>query len=273
MSGIGRWRLLLTAIGPLLCGCLLVPKTKLNEAQTENHVLTEQNRAQLTEINNLREHGRTLEDRLMQTEEELALYHEQNGRDCKQLAEYEKEHAALYRQYQALTRSAHLPPSTGEQLQALAKRHPSLQFDPATGLCKLDTDILFDSGDAELKPAAEGLLADLARVLKSPEMENLKVMVVGHTDAQLIGKKPVREKHPDNFQLSTARALAVAQVLKRCGLAEQRLGVAGFGAHQPVAPNDTAANRHKNRRVEIFVLAPEVPVVGWTDSIPSVYRK
>jgi chemotaxis protein MotB len=272
MSGILRWRFLLPAIAPLLSGCL-VPKTQLNEAQTESRVLTEQNRAQLTEIGNLREHARSLEDRLMQTEEELALYHEQNGRDRVQLAHYEEEHAALYRQYQALTRSTHLPPSLGRQLQTLAQRYPNLQFDPATGLSKLDTDVLFDSGEAELKPGAERMLADLARVLKSPEAENLKVMVVGHTDAQLIGKKPVRERYPDNFQLSTARALAVAHVLKQCGLPEQRLGVAGFGAHQPVAANDTAENRHKNRRVEIFVMAPEVPVVGWTDSIPSVYRK
>jgi chemotaxis protein MotB len=273
MSGTKRWSFLVAAILPLLCGCLFVPKTKLNEAQTENRVLTEQNRAQLTEIGNLREHAQALEDQLMQTEQQLALYNEQNGRDRRQLARYEEEHAALYRQYQALTRSAYLPPSTGERLLGLARRYPSLQFDPATGISKLDTDILFDSGDAELKPCAREMLADLTRVLNSPEAKNLKVMVVGHTDAQLIGKKPIREKYADNFQLSTARALVVAQVLKHCGLPERQIGVAGFGACQPVAPNDTAQNRHKNRRVEIFVMAPEVPVIGWTDSIPGVYRR
>ncbi|MBN2579804.1 MAG: OmpA family protein [Pirellulales bacterium] len=261
------------ALAPLLAGCLFVPKTSYNEIHSENRVLAEQNRAQETEIGNLRDHARVLEDRLMQTEQQLAIYSEQNGRDRRQLARYEEEHDALYRQYQALARSAYLPPSTGEQLLALSRRYPSLQFDPATGLSKLDTDVLFDSGEAELKPGAREMLADLARVLNAPEAKNLKVMVVGHTDAQAIGKKPVREKFADNFQLSTARALTVAQILHRCGLPERQIGVAGFGSCQPVAPNDTAQNRHKNRRVEIFVMSPEVPVIGWTDSIPGVYRR
>jgi chemotaxis protein MotB len=108
-------------------------------------------------------------------------------------------------------------------------------------------------------------------VLKSPAAGDLKIMVVGHTDNQQIAGKPVREKYPNNFHLSTARALAVADHIKRAGLPEQRIGVAGFGPHQPIAPNASAKDRQKNRRVEIFVMAPDVPVVGWTDSTPSVY--
>ena len=87
-------------------------------------------------------------------------------------------------------------------------------------MSKLDTDILFDSGDAELKPGAERMLSDLARVLRSPEADGLKIMVVGHTDSQGVGKKPVREKFGDNFQISTARAVAVADRLKKEGVPE-----------------------------------------------------
>ena len=50
-----------------------------------------------------------------------------------------------------------------------------------------------------------------------------------------------------------------------------RLGVAGFGAHEPVASNVSTNDRQKNRRVEIFVMAPETPVVGWTDTMPKLY--
>jgi chemotaxis protein MotB len=96
-------------------------------------------------------------------------------------------------------------------------------------------------------------------------------MVAGHTDNQLIAGKGVREKYPNNFHLSTGRALAVADRMKRAGLPEQRMAVAGFGASQPIAPNATAQDRQKNRRVEILVMAPDVPVVGWSDSTPSVY--
>ena len=96
-------------------------------------------------------------------------------------------------------------------------------------------------------------------------------MVAGHTDNQIIVGREAREKYSDNFHLSTARALAVADRMKRAGLPERRLGVAGFGPYQPIASNATAQDRQKNRRVEIFVMPSDVPVVGWSDSTPSVY--
>jgi chemotaxis protein MotB len=122
-----------------------------------------------------------------------------------------------------------------------------------------------------LKPGAEQLLDELVRVLRSPAAGDLKIMVAGHTDNQSIAGHDAREKYPNNFHLSTARALAVSDYMKRSGLPEQRLGVAGFGPYQPIAPNTTAQDRQKNRRVEIFVMAAEVPVVGWSESTPSVY--
>ena len=125
-------------------------------------------------------------------------------------------------------------------------------------------------------PGVEELLLDLisleyAEVLKAPEGRDLRLLVAGHTDNQKIAKKPCREKYPNNFHLSAARALKVADQLRASGVQADRMGVAGFGPHQPIAPNGTPSNRQKNRRVEIFVMAPEVPVVGWTESIPSVY--
>ena len=164
-----------------------------------------------------------------------------------------------------------LPPSVSKQLADLSRRCPALNFDPATGVGKLDTDVLFDSGHDELKPAAQAMLAELGRVLQSPEAGDLKVMVVGHTDNVPLAGKSLRERYANNFHLSTARALAVADCLRREGLNERRIGVAGFGPHEPIAASATAADRAKNRRVEIFVIAPDVPVVGWTDSVPSVY--
>jgi flagellar motor protein MotB len=47
--------------------------------------------------------------------------------------------------------------------------------------------------------------------------------------------------------------------------------VIGAGPHQPIAPNTSEENRRKNRRVELFVTAPEVPVIGWTETVPSLY--
>ena len=253
-------------------GCLFVPKTELNAVEAQNRALAEQNQAQLAEIENLKAHSRTLEDRVIRSEKQLALLQERASLDQKQLEGYQRERDGLYEQFKGMAFGrGRLPPELSRQLAELSQRYPSLQFDPETGISKLDTDILFDSGEAVLKPGAGQLLDELVRVLKSPAAGDLKIMVAGHTDNQLIVGKDVREKYPNNFHLSTARALAVADRMKRAGLPEQRMGVAGFGPYQPIAPNATAQDRQKNRRVEIFVMAPDVPVVGWSDSTPSVY--
>jgi chemotaxis protein MotB len=253
-------------------GCTLVPSTEYNACQAENHNLADQNRAQLVEIENLKVHSRDLEDRVIRSERQLARLQEQSGLDQKQLEAYQRERDGLYEQFKGMAFGrGRMPPELGAQLADLSRRHPNLQFDPETGISKLDTDILFDSGEAVLKPGAERLLDELARVLRSPTAGDLKIMVAGHTDNQLIAGRSVREKYPDNFHLSTARALAVADWMRRAGVPEQRLAIAGFGPHQPIAPNATAQDRQKNRRVEILVMAAEVPVVGWSESTPSVY--
>ena len=263
--------LVFSAAAVILPGCL-VPKAELNASLTENRALTEQTQAQLAEIENLKAHSRALEDRVIHSEKQLALAQERASLDHRRLDGYERERDGLYQQFKDLSYAGgRLPPELSRQLADLSRRFPSLQFDPDTGISKLDTDILFDSGEAELKPAAGQLLDELVRVLKSPAAGDLKLMVAGHTDNQVIVGREAREKYPDNFYLSTARALAVADRMKRAGLPERRLGVAGFGPYQPIASNATAQDRQKNRRVEIFVMPSDVPVVGWSDSTPSVY--
>ncbi len=253
-------------------GCMFAPQSQLASVQSQNRILTEQCQTQLAEIENLKTHARDTEDQLILAEEDLALMEDQVGMDRKQLANYQNERAELHEQFKGLASGqVRMPEKVSRQLAALSERHPGLRFDPSSGIGRLQTEILFDSGYAELKPGAEAVLSELIDVLNSPEAADLKVMVVGHTDDRRIAKKPAREKFPTNFHLSTARSLAVADALRKSGLAEQRLGVAGFGPHQPIAPNVTPSDRRKNRRVEIFVLNRDVPVVGWTESIPNLY--
>ena len=266
-----EWAALVLVAGSFagLSGCF-APQSQLTACQSQNRDLAAQSRANWRK-STTSAHSRDVENRLIRTEREMASLEEQIDLDRKRLAGYERETGELQDQFKTVANAKRLPPAVSKQLAALSKRYPSLNFDPVTGISKLDTDILFDSGQAELKPAAQAMLADLTRLLQSPEAAELKIMVVGHTDNQRLTGGPVRERFPNNFHLSTARALAVADLLRREGLGEQRIGVAGFGPHQPVASNASDVDRQKNRRVEIFVMAPDVPVVGWTDSIPSVY--
>ncbi len=253
-------------------GCSLVPKNRLNSAEAQSRSLGEQNRALAAQLENLNIHTRNVEDKLIRAEEELAVLEEEIGLDSNQLADYRRERKQLHEQMHGITAGcAGLPDEIGRQLADLSEKYACLHFDPVTGISKLDTDILFDSGSAKLKPGAEKVLGELARILNGTGARDLKVLVVGHTDNQKIIKKTAQEKYANNFHLSTARANAVADLMRRQGVKQQRLGVAGFGPHQPIAPNVTSKDRQKNRRVEIFVMAPDVPVVGWTDSIPSVY--
>jgi len=269
-----RWPLTCGALAvcAFSCGCTVIPTSEFHALRSQNAALVERNQDQAARIENLQIHARNIEDQLMRAEENLALLEEQQELQRTQLANYRQEREQLHAQFVGLAdwRSRMTPELSG-RLAEISRRYPGLEFDPETGVSKLDTDILFDVGTAELKPAAEDLLRDLVGVLKRPEARDLKVMVVGHTDDRRVVKKPARDKYRNNFHLSADRALAVAELMHRLGLPEARMGVAGFGSHQPVAPNLTPKDRQKNRRVEVFVMAPEVPVIGWTETIPSVY--
>ena len=254
-AGWGLWVMAAVALAPL-AGC--VSKSELVNYETTNRVLAEQNRAQLAEIENLKDHTRRTEDQLIRAERELA------ARD-------QADPASPRLGGDPYLNGRRLPADIRRQLLGWAQQYPNLSFDAETGVSKCDMDVLFDSGQAELKPAARTMLTQLAQVLQLAEAKDLKIMVVGHTDDQRIVGQAAREKYANNFHLSTARALAVADLLRSQGLPDQRIGVAGFGSHEPLAANDSATQRQKNRRVEIFVMPRDVPVVGWSDANGGYY--
>jgi chemotaxis protein MotB len=230
-------------------GCLS-SQGKVASLESQNRTLTEQTKAQLAEIENLKIHSRGVEDRLIRAEEDLARA-ESGGRQVNR---------------------GIMPPGLSGRLAEMAQRYPILQYDPATGISKFDTDLLFDSGDDRLRPGADQILAEFAQLFNSPEARDLKIMVVGHADSQSIKGPELRSRYPTNWHLSAGRALVVADHLRGAGLPEERMGVAGFGEFQPLTSNETADARQRNRRVEIFVLGPETPVVGWADTTTSVLR-
>lgn len=242
----------LVAAATACCGCTMVTQSKYSACQSQNRTLTEQSKAQLAEIENMKIHTRHVEDQLIRAEEDLARAEQKNGPDRTKVARG-------------------LPDALSDRLADLASRYPNLQYDAKTGVSKLDTDLMFDSGDAELKPGADRILREFAEIFQSPEAGDLKIMVVGHSDALGIKGREVRERYPNNWHLSAGRALAVADRLRKAGIPESRMGVAGFGQFQPISSNESSETRQKNRRVEIFVLAPETPVVGWADT-SKVYR-
>lgn len=112
-------------------------------------------------------------------------------------------------------------------------------------------EILFSSGSAEMHASGR---ATLDKIVGSLQQANGKRIVIeGYTDNTPIGAG-LRARYPSNWELSTARACDVVRYLQAQGIDPTRLEAAGFGEYQPVAPNDTASGRSRNRRIDIVLL-------------------
>lgn len=114
--------------------------------------------------------------------------------------------------------------------------------------------VLFNSGQAQVKPAGLNVLTQVSDVLKN--VTDKQIRIEGHTDNVPIGVK-IRDKFPTNWELSTARATTVVRFfIDRGGVGRESLEAVGFADTRPVASNDTDAGRTENRRIEI-VLYPK----------------
>ena len=112
--------------------------------------------------------------------------------------------------------------------------------------------LLFKSGSSVISNKAKGLLGKVATVIANkPEME---VMVEGYTDSRPINTARTK----DNWDLSTQRATSVIRVLQNdFKIDPKRLIAAGRSEYLPLASNDTADGRSRNRRTR-FVILPKL---------------
>ena len=115
--------------------------------------------------------------------------------------------------------------------------------DSARGLIVNMSDVLFDTGSATLKPGAREKLAKISGIVLAHPGLNLQIE--GHTDS--VGSDEF------NQQLSERRADAVRDFLAEQGVPAASITARGFGKTQPVASNDSAEGRQRNRRVELVV--------------------
>lgn len=115
---------------------------------------------------------------------------------------------------------------------------------------KMKDKILFSSGSATLNKDGKESLRAIAQALRG--LSGKTIRVEGHTDD--VPTAP-GSPFPTNWELSSARALAVVRFLQEAGVDPTHLAAAGYGEFQPIAPNGTPEGRSQNRRIEI-VLAP-----------------
>jgi len=135
--------------------------------------------------------------------------------------------------------------------QGLAKDVDFQELDQKGLVINIVTDkVLFDTGQATLKPQGIKVLGALAPVLR--KLPNYLV-VEGHTDSQPISGGPFAS----NWELSTARATTVLRHLLTDGVNRNRISAAGFADTRPLVSGTSLAANARNRRVAIVVLAQD----------------
>jgi chemotaxis protein MotB len=129
------------------------------------------------------------------------------------------------------------------------KKQIALAMDERGLVVHIMDTALFEVGKAYLTPDAQSMLEHLA-----PELRRLPnpLRIEGHTDNVPI-QTPL---FPSNWELSVARSTSVVRYLvEKHGISPLRVAAIGYGEYRPIAPNDSPANKAKNRRIDIVILS------------------
>ena len=147
--------------------------------------------------------------------------------------------------------------------QLLSQLNSILQTrDSARGLIVNMSDVLFDTGSFTLKPGAREKLAKISGIVLAHP--GLSLQIEGHTDS--VGGDDF------NQQLSERRAVSVRDFLAEQGVSPGSITARGFGKMQPVATNDTAEGRQRNRRVELVVNGDAIGNTASASAAPSMQQ-
>lgn len=123
----------------------------------------------------------------------------------------------------------------------------------------LPMDILFNSGSSRLSEEGKKALTEVGTVLAT--IAERRFQVEGHTDNVPIHN----EYYANNWELASARALAVVKTLRESGVAPQQLSAASFGEFKPAADNTSDQGKARNRRIEIVIVPDLTNLPGFEE--------
>lgn len=186
-----------------------------------------------------------VQGRLQQSQKQLeqleANQQQRQGQELNQLRGQNQSQAQQLATSEAARKDAE---KRAAQAAADLQRIASVKQEARGMVITLSGEVLFTSGKADLLPAAQAKLSEVANALTQQSPDG-NIVVEGHTDTQ--GKEAY------NLDLSTRRAQAVRDYLAAHGVAPDRIRAEGLGFSRPIADNKTAEGRANNRRVEIVV--------------------
>jgi len=149
---------------------------------------------------------------------------------------------------------ARAPKAPGESNAGLEKDlgpDVSVRTHDGKTILELPNKVFFASGSAKLSSKGQKALGRVADVLKKRFPDKM-FYIEGYTDNEPISKS--KDKFASNWELSCDRALTVLHFLiEREGVNPRHVAAVGYGEYQPLAPNTSAENKSKNRRVEILI--------------------
>jgi chemotaxis protein MotB len=185
--------------------------------------------------NNLKNNGQFLPKGGSATETD-----EQHHADAKTQQEVAERVRGLDEAYQQLSKSL---------ASMIRKGEVNVSLQSLGVVIDINEVLLFNSGKADLTPAALPLIDQIAKILADLQFQ---IQVNGFTD-----NVPIHSAQFDsNWDLSATRAISVVKRFVAAGIDPTLLVGAGFGEYHPVAPNNTTEGKASNRRVSIVVVSP-----------------
>ena len=212
-------------------------KKELKQANASNEALSKERVELLDEMEDLRVQRETLESdvtQLTRTRQILSTHLEQREKEVAELSK-------LSGQYEQLVDDLESEVSSGQiQIEQLRE-----------GLrLNLAQDILFRSGQVSLEPYGVEVLRKVAGQLTEFEQH---VEVQGHSDDVPLSAA-LASRWGSNWELAAARATQVVRLFEAEGIDPGRLRAVSFGPYAPLASNDSAEGRARNRRIEIRLI-------------------
>jgi chemotaxis protein MotB len=245
----------------VLCVCVVLPSGCVSEQQYKD--LKVQNATQAKRITELSSELGTAKLELEQLRRRLEYAQKTGGIDARTLQEkvnalekaLQDKQALIARMKEQLLAGVMLPVELSTMLEDFAKSEEMVTYDSSRGIVKFKSDLLFEKGSDEVKPAARDAVKALCGIMNSEQGKKFDVIIAGHTDDIPIAKPATRAKHPTNWHLSAHRSISVLNVMANNKIDVKRMSVRGFGEFRPIEPNKpNKRGNPQNRRVEIYIV-------------------
>ena len=272
---------LLILIGVVTGSCVSEKKYRMKVQESDK--LSSELKALKAERDDLEKQKRDLRVKILSLEQGITRLKQENtnleeilkaksGTLGKQVADLKKQNSLLKEENETLRSKAQaLEVEKKEEILGIRTMYEDLVEDMESEIKKgkikitqlkgklkvnMVDEILFDSGKATIKPQGIQVLQRVGKVLLNVKDQTIRIE--GHTDNVPIGPD-LAKIYPTNWELSAARATAVARYLQeKIGVHPSLLSATGHGQYRPIASNETLQGQAKNRRIEIVLVPKEI---------------